>query len=97
MTRDSMLWTILFLSGMAGFLVGHEELLTKAFPAMSMAWQSRIELISALLGFVGGYLKMSPAPLSPTNELATRKSATTINPLQQPGDSGVFHPGDFNA
>lgn len=69
-TRDSALWWLLIISGVVGFLGGHYELLTRAFPSIGLVWQARIELLSGLLALIGTYLRMSPLRLSRNSELA---------------------------
>lgn len=81
-TRDSVMWTALFLTAMAVFLSGHFELMTKAFPSIGLVWQARIELLAAVGGFVAGYMKMSPLALSYNSRLAgTADPDRTLNPL----------------
>lgn len=77
LTRDGAIWWVLFLGGVAGFLGGHFDLLTKAF-GLGPVWQARIELVSALSGFVGAFLRMSPAALSTQNPLATTEASQTL-------------------
>lgn len=78
-TRDGAVWSVLFLGGLAGFLAGHFELLTKAFPTLGTVWQARIELLSALSGFAGAYLRMSPASLSWGNRMASSDADQTLS------------------
>ena len=77
-TRDGSIWLVLFIGGLAGFLGGHFDLLAKAFPGVSTAWEARVELVSALSGFVGAYLRMSPAALSAGNVMASSEHAETL-------------------
>lgn len=81
-TRDSVLWLVLFVGGLATFLSGHFDLLTKAF-ALGPTWQARVELVGAIAGFVGAYLRMSPAPLSRDHELATGDAGQALTVLGQ--------------
>jgi len=78
LTRDGSIWMVLFIGGLAGFLGGHFKLLAEAFPDLSSSWQARIELVSALSGFVGAYLRMSPASLSDNNPMASAVNDNTL-------------------
>lgn len=69
-TRDGAIWWLLVVVAAAGFLSTHYELVTAAFPRVTMVWQARLELLSALGIFVSGYLRMSPLALSSTSVLA---------------------------
>ena len=80
-TRDGSIWMVLLVGGLAGFLAGHFDMLTKAFPGLGAVWQARLELIFAIAGFVGGYLRMSPAPLSGEHPLATNEAGVALSPL----------------
>ena len=86
LTRDSWLFTVTFIGSVALFLGGHFELLTRAFPALGMIWQARIELVAALAGVLSAYLRMSPLALSQASPLAgTSTSArTTLTVLGRP-------------
>ena len=85
MTRDSAVWTITFVSALAVFFSSQFDLLTAAFPSLPPVWESRIELVSAVLGFISGYLKMSPLALRPDHPYAgTSDPHTTLN---------IFKPG----
>ena len=70
LTRDSAVWTFALVGAILVFLSGQFDLLTRAFPSLSAVWQAKIQFFAALMGFVSGYLKMSPLPLSPTNQMA---------------------------
>ena len=72
-----MLWWLLLGCSIATFLSGHFELLTKAFPMLSLVWQSRIELVGGLGALVATYLRMSPLALSPANELGHQGADST--------------------
>lgn len=69
LTRDSALWWLVLVVTAATYLSTHFELLSKAFPAVSIAWESRLELVAALGGLIAGYLRMSPLKLSTDSEL----------------------------
>jgi hypothetical protein len=82
LTRDSAVWTVTLIGAILVFLSGQFDLLTHAFPSLGPVWQARIQFFAALLGFISGYLKMSPLPLSPTNTMAgTAKPSQTLLPL----------------
>jgi hypothetical protein len=70
MTRDSLLWTITLVSSIAVFLGGQFDLITQAFPGVTAIWEARIQFVSAITGFLSGYLKMSPLRLSEDNTMA---------------------------
>ncbi len=76
--RDSRLWTVTFISALAVFLSGHFDLITKAIPFATAAWQARIELTAAVTGFVAAYMRMSPAPLSPNSPMAGTSDTTNV-------------------
>lgn len=63
-SRDSAIWWLGMAAGIIGFSTGHFELIHRAFPEMSVVWDSRLELLSGLLTFVSAYFRMSPRPLS---------------------------------
>lgn len=69
-TRDSMIWWLLLIVAVVTFLSSHFDLISTSFPAVSMVWESRLELVSAFAGVVAGYLRLSPLKLSPQSELA---------------------------
>lgn len=77
-TRDGSIWLVLFIGGLAGFLGGHFDLMTKAFPALGATWQARIELVGAIAGFAGAYLRMSPAALSSDHQMATARASQEL-------------------
>lgn len=81
LTRDGSIWLVMFLGGGAGFLAGHFDLLSRAFPGLGASWQARIELLAALAGFAGAYLRMSPAPLSQGHPLATHDASQALTTL----------------
>jgi len=65
LTRDSVLWLILFLAAVVAFLGSHFQLLQAAFPnQVDAQLQSQIELLSGLIGVVAAYLRLSPLPVS---------------------------------
>jgi hypothetical protein len=76
-TRDSAWWWLLLIAGGATFLGGHYDLITKAFPGVSSAWQARLELIGGVATFIAGYLRMSPLALSQSSELASAPADST--------------------
>jgi len=85
LTRDSVLWTIALAAAVAAFLLGHFDLLTRAFPFVTSVWQARIELVAAVAGFLAGWLKMSPLRLRSDSPLAgTADPARTLNPFKSP-------------
>lgn len=77
-TRDGSIWLVMFIGGLAGFLFSHFDLVTKAFPGVGLVWQARLELVSVLTGFVGAYLRMSPARLSQSSPMATNEASQTL-------------------
>jgi hypothetical protein len=81
LTRDSMIITVTLIAGVLGFLGGHFELMTKAFPGLGLAWQARIELISGLVAVAAGVLRMSPLALSQRNDMSTTDASQTLNPI----------------
>lgn len=83
MKRDSMVWTITLVSSVLVYLSGHFDLLQNAIPGLAPVWVDRITLLSAVLGFVAGYLKMSPLPLSPNSSVA-QDPDHSFSPLSQP-------------
>lgn len=85
-TRDSFIWTATLFAAAGTFLLGHFDLLTRAFPSITGVWQARIEVAAAFAGFIAGWLKMSPLRLHPRSELAgTADPSKMINPLNPPG------------
>lgn len=70
MTRDSALWWVVLFASVLTYLSGHFELLGEAFPGLSPAWESRIELLAGLSAMVAAYLRLSPLKLSTGSELA---------------------------
>jgi len=73
-TRDSTSLLVAFVTAASIFLGSHFDLLHKAFPLITEVWQARLELIAAIGGFVTGYLRMSPLPLSPDHPLGSAMS-----------------------
>jgi hypothetical protein len=76
--RDSMVWWFGAAGGAATFLLGHYELLTRAFPGLGLIWQARIELLGVAATGVSLYLRASPRPLNPDGRLAQQPA----NPAQ---------------
>jgi hypothetical protein len=72
LTRDGAIYWLGALGGAAFGLLGHYDLLLRAFPGLGPLWQARIELIGFAATGVSLYLRMSPLPLSSSNEMATR-------------------------
>lgn len=69
-TRDSAVWWLLLIVAAATYLSTHFELISHAFPSISLVWESRMELLGALGSVLAAYLRMSPQPLSISSELA---------------------------
>ena len=83
MTRDSSVWTFLFVTAVCGFLLANFDLLSRAFPVIGPVWKERLELFCGLGGFISGYLKFSPLPLSVEGQVtaATGKPLTTFEKI----------------
>lgn len=90
-TRDSAIWWLVLLVTASTYLSTHFELLSKAFPAVSVVWESRLELAATLGGVVAGYLRMSPLKLSTDSELRWQGSdpnqTLSITGKQKPQES----------
>lgn len=80
-TRDSMLYTVSFFGSVLTFVVTEFSMLHAAFPSLSTTAEARIKFAAALIGFVTGWLKMSPAPLSQDSPLATKDSNVALSPV----------------
>lgn len=82
LTRDSIAWVFTAAGSLLAALLGHFDLLTKAFPGLSLIWQARIELFSFLISVVSGILMVSPLPLSYSNPQSGKSDSDFImNPL----------------
>jgi hypothetical protein len=80
LTRDSVLWWIVILGAGATFLASHFDLLVAAIPGLGDVWQARIELVAAVLGFLAGYLRMSPLGLSEAGRQRLTNGSNRISP-----------------
>lgn len=89
-TRDSVLWSVTFATAVLTFLAGQFNMITMAFPFITSTWEARIKLGAAIFGFVAGYLKMSPLPLSPKNPHATDQADVALSPLNSNKTIGVL-------
>lgn len=63
-TRDHWGWWVGIAASVLLALTGHFDLLHRAFPAMSSAWDARLELASMIAGIGAGVMRMSPLPIS---------------------------------
>jgi hypothetical protein len=78
LTRDGAVYWLGAVGGAATALLGHYELLTRSFPGLGLVWQARIELLGFALTGISLYLRMSPMPLSASNEMATLDHDQTL-------------------
>lgn len=93
LTRDSALWWLVLVVTAATYLSTHFALLSKAFPAVSVVWESRLELLAALGGLTATYLRMSPLKLSTDSELryqgADPNQTLSITGKQKPQETDL--------
>lgn len=77
-TRDGAVWTASFFSSVLTFLCEQMGLLHRAFPSLTDSGQAKIAMAAALVGFVSGWLKMSPLALSASHPLAIDKETASV-------------------
>lgn len=66
MTRDSWLWWLVMASAVITAVSSRMDLIDPLLPAQHTdKAHALIELVSLIVGIVGGFLKASPLPLSP--------------------------------
>lgn len=64
-TRDGWFWTVTMVLAAAVGLGGHFDLLQRAFPGISTAWEARIELVAFIGSIISAKLGFSPISASP--------------------------------
>lgn len=86
MTRDSAFLIITFVSSLLVFVLSQFDVVARAF-SINPIWHDRLQVISAVVGFISGYLRMSPLSLHQDSPMATTtaNAARTLGPLGQTG------------
>lgn len=83
-TRDGAIWWVGLIAGALGVIGGSFKLLHEAFPALDPAWDARLTLASAIVGFLSGYLRMSPLALSADHPIATNEASQKLSITGKP-------------
>lgn len=81
MYRDSAIYWLGIIGGLAVALGGHFELVQKAFPGLSAAWEGRIELVAFIVSILSAKASMSPLSLSPEGKQAVVGRAKSVDSL----------------
>lgn len=78
-TRDSALVTATFVSAITLYLGAQFDVMQTSF-GLDPVWESRIQFVAGISGFIAGWLRMSPLGLSSANAMATAKHDQTLAP-----------------
>lgn len=80
-TRDAWIWNLSFIASVLTFLTSQLGGLHAAFPSLTAVADARIAIGAAVLGFISGYLKMSPLALSADHPMATNEASVVLSPV----------------